>query len=83
MDNLNVLDAWNYFSESFNFNKFLQQTVPMTSVVKHIGTKIFTLRMRLNLLKKTKKIVYGGNTPDLVLNLILLLIPPLIMHYMA
>ena len=55
MDNLNVLDACNYFSESFN--KFLQQTIPMASVVKHRNKNIYITH------EAFKKIVYGGNTP--------------------
>ena len=47
-----------------------------------IFLKMFTLHMRLNLLK-TNIIVYGGNTPDPVLNLILLFLPPLVMFYVV
>ena len=81
MDNVNVLDAYGII--------FLRILVSFCSklflwpLLLGIETKIFALRARLSLLKTTKKIVYGGNIPDPVLNLILLLIPPLVMLNVA
>jgi len=79
MGDLNVFDAWDYFSESFN--KFLQQTVPMTTAGKHRNKNIYITREAKS--PRNKEIICGGNTPELALNLILLPILPLVMLCVA